>query len=187
VNNCGNYLNSSFGTAIDTGNGYGSCMNTTVAALSQAQKVGTYNPANITPTPLVAGVAANGTTVCLDVLSCVINTNCAAAGVLSKCYCGDAVGSDCVDSLNYPPATYFATIGATTPAGYALTSDDNPANGVDGTGPINGKCFIEEIDGRNSSSPSAVSGGFGNPAFALGPANQLVNCLLNASCSSCFQ
>jgi len=186
--NCGNYLSSSFGTAIDTANGFGSCYNTTVAALNQVQKVGTYQPTSITPTPLVAGVATNGTAVCLDVLSCVIKTGCASSGVASKCFCGDAVGADCVDSGNFPDgATYFASIGATTPVGYALDSSDSLiAGGASTTGYIDGACFLEEIDGRNSTSPTAVAGGFGAPNFPLGPANQLVTCLLNMGCTSCF-
>jgi len=187
LSKCGNYMNKTYGTAIDTANGFGSCMNTTVAALNQAQKVGTYQPTSITPTKLVAGVATNGTAVCLDVLSCVIKTKCAAAGVASKCYCGDAIGTDCVDGTNYPDgATYFASIGATTPVGYALDSSGTPANGGAATGPIDGACFIEEIDGRNNTGPTSIAGGFGNSAFALGPANQLVTCLLNNSCSTCF-
>jgi len=188
VANCSNYLKDTYGTELDTANGFGSCFNTTVAALNQVQKIATYN--TFDPYPITNGVAMNGTKVCLDVLSCVIKSGCASGGVASPCFCGTAVGTDCIDSGNYAPPEYFTTtLGlSAVPGGYTLDSSDSMANGGAATsGTINGMCFIEEIDGRNSTSPSAVAAGFGSQTYALGPANQLITCLQNKSCDVCFQ
>jgi hypothetical protein len=185
---CGNYLKDTYGTALDTANGFGSCFNTTVSALNQVQKIATYQPFD--PYPITNGVAKNGTQVCLDVLACTIKSGCASGGVTSVCFCGDAVGADCIDSGNFAPPEYFtSTLGlASVPGGYALDSSDSMANGGSAiSGTINGKCFIENIDGRNSVSPSAVAAGFGSQTFALGPANWLITCLQNESCDACFQ
>ena len=186
VQQCSNYLKDTYGTALDTANGFGSCFNTTVAALNQVQKISTYQAFD--PYPITTAVAKNGTQVCLDVLACTIKSGCAAGGVGSVCFCGAAVGSDCIDSGNFADLAYFQSIGlSAVPGGYALDSSDAQVNGGAATsGMINGACFIENIDGRNTTSPSAVAAGFGSQTFALGPANQLVTCLANKSCTSCF-
>ncbi len=161
----------------------GGCEAPTITALSIATKKGdpwtgtgtNQDSTTITPiTTFAKGATETGDVLCVNLLNCIIKSGCqSAGGLLSTCYCGSAVGADCLDGTNF------------------IGGDGDPSStgsGVAplGTGPINGPCVVEEEIACNAVT-AAVPNSFGDDTLACGPANNLATCLFNSHCTSCLQ
>ena len=178
MKNCS--VNIGVGAPVDSVLLDGSCLSSSIAAISFATKkadpltTGTSNQTSITPIYSFAkGDTVSGDELCLDLLNCLIGSKCDSGGnILAGCYCGSAVGADCLDGTNF------------------VGGDGDPTNPNAGnplqTGPINGPCVIEEQNATNSTAAATVPSLFSDMTVAAGPANVLEVCLFNSHCSTCL-
>ncbi len=167
------------GAPIDEATLKGSCLSDSIVALSYAAKkadpltTGTSNMTTVTPIYSFAkGDTVTGDKLCLDLLNCQVVSKCNSTGVyLTGCYCGAAIGSDCLDGTNFV-------------GGDGDPTNPNATNPLS-TGPINGPCVIEEQNAANSTSGS-IPLLFAEMTVAAGPANALQICLFNNHCTTCL-
>ncbi len=180
--NCGFDL----GTApVDLATLHGGCEAPPIAGLNVTTKKGDpwtgtgiqQNSTTIAPVySFTKGTSQTGDKLCENLLNCVIKSGCqAGGGLLSVCYCGSAVGGDCLDGTNFIGGDGDPTIQANIDNGTALP-----------TGPINGPCVIEEQIACNNTTATTPNS-LGDNTLACGPANNLATCLFNSHCSTCLQ
>lgn len=179
---CSNYMDNA---PLNTTNNFGSCQTVTGAADSPfdtanepwAATAWAGDPYPVTQTDY-SGSPGNGFSLtafqyCIDLLTCLMQSSC-DQGLLVTCFCGSAVGTDCLNPNNLPGGCADPTNPTTTKGCTKATN-----------GPINGKCVAEEMNALDTNSLTVIPTQFGSVATPGGPANQLVNCLSNNCATQC--